>query len=454
MTPQELKKSILRNAVFGKLTTGNEWSDEGSDSIFRYLWEVTYWDKKFKNVDRKKQPKVISYSQVLAGDFSTIEDKNGDVFILSTGLYQGYTSESKLSAPPSVGEIVSIPGGGSPSVKYWKGKFVTADNRIATSRDTTILSNKFLYYYMISQVDYLDTLYRGTGLRHPEMALVLDMRIPVPSLSEQDLIVRRIEEFLPLIDRYELAFESLEQFNAHFPWEMQKSILQMAIQGKLVPQDASEGTGEELFSQIQCVKSNLIKEGKIKKERSIPDITEDELPFDIPDSWKWVRLPQIGELNRGRSQHRPRNDPSLYVDGIYPFIQTGEVAQNNFHISTYKVMYNDKGLAQSRLWPKGTLCMTIAANIGDVSILDFDACFPDSVVGFNAYPPLESNLFFLYGLMCYKPILDSMSHSTAQKNINIEILSSLAFPLPPLAEQKRIVAKLEEILPLCERLKK
>lgn len=85
--------------------------------------------------------------------------------------------------------------------------------------------------------------------------------------------------------------------------------------------------------------------------------------------------------------------------------------------------------------------------------MDFDACFPDSVVGFKAFRPIVSNEFFMYGMMCYKEILDKMSRSTAQKNINIDILSQIAFPLPPLAEQKRIVAKLEEVLPLCERLK-
>ena len=116
-------------------------------------------------------------------------------------------------------------------------------------------------------------------------------------------------------------------------------------------------------------------------------------------------------------------------------------------------MYNQEGVAQSRIWPAGTVCLTIAANIGDVAILDFDACFPDSVVGFNAYRPILSNEFFMYGLMCYKTILDKMSRSTAQKNINIDILSQIAFPLPPLVEQKRIVARLEELLPLCERLK-
>ena len=277
--------------------------------------------------------------------------------------------------------------------------------------------------------------------------------LPLPPLAEQKRIVAKIEELLPYLDRYEQAWSKLEQFNTRFPEDMKKSLLQYAIQGKLVEQRPEEGTAEELFAQIQEEKRRLIAEKKIKKEKNLPEITEDEKPFEIPESWKWVRLQQIGELSRGRSQKRPRNDPSLFVNGTVPFIQTGDVARANGHILCWSAMYNQEGVEQSRLWPSGTVCLTIAANIGDVAILDFDGCFPDSVVGFNAYKPIVSNEFFMYGLMCYKTILGKLSRSTAQKNINIEILSQIAFPLPPLSEQKRIVEKLEQLLPLCERLK-
>ena len=277
--------------------------------------------------------------------------------------------------------------------------------------------------------------------------------LPLPPLAEQKRIVAKIEELLPYLDRYEQTWSKLEQFNTRFPEDMKKSLLQYAIQGKLVEQRPEEGTAEELFAQIQEEKRRLIAEKKIKKEKNLPEITEDEKPFEIPESWKWVRLQQIGELSRGRSQKRPRNDPSLFVNGTVPFIQTGDVARANGHILCWSAMYNQEGVEQSRLWPSGTVCLTIAANIGDVAILDFDGCFPDSVVGFNAYKPIVSNEFFMYGLMCYKTILGKLSRSTAQKNINIEILSQIAFPLPPLSEQKRIVEKLEQLLPLCERLK-
>lgn len=232
--------------------------------------------------------------------------------------------------------------------------------------------------------------------------------------------------------------------------DLKNALLQEAVQGKLVPQIASEGNARDLLEEIRKEKAKLIKEGKLKKEKPLPELTEEEIPFDIPENWCWCRLPDIGEINRGRSKHRPRNDPFLYENGKIPFIQTGDVANANGIILETNTFYNEKGLEQSRLWKKGTICLTIAANIGDVAILNFDACFPDSVVGFNGFEQLSDNKYVMYALMCYKDLLDKLSHSTAQKNINLEILTTIPFPLPPLAEQKRIVAAIEKFIPLIE----
>ena len=245
--------------------------------------------------------------------------------------------------------------------------------------------------------------------------------------------------------------------------DLKNALLQEAVQGKLVPQIASEGNARDLLEEIRKEKLSHgldfanAKSGKrkSKKETALAgsnpcDITEDEIPFDIPENWCWCRLSDIGEINRGRSQHRPRNDISLYENGTIPFIQTGDVAKASGIILEPKIFYNEKGLSQSKLWKKGTICLTIAANIGDVAVLNFDACFPDSVVGFNGYEKVSDSKYVMYTLMWYKDLLDKLSHSTAQKNINLEILSKIAFPLPPLAEQKRIVAAIEKFMPLIE----
>lgn len=148
----------------------------------------------------------------------------------------------------------------------------------------------------------------------------------------------------------------------------------------------------------------------------------------------------------------PRRD-ILYDGGNIPLIQTGDVARANGVITQCSSFYNETGLAQSRLWKKGTLCLTIAANIADVALLGFDSCFPDSVVGINGYPPIESNHYFMYMLEAYQTILDGKATQSAQKNLNVDTILSVPFPLPPLAEQKRIVARVDELLKICDELK-
>jgi predicted GIY-YIG superfamily endonuclease len=164
----------------------------------------------------------------------------------------------------------------------------------------------------------------------------------------------------------------------------------------------------------------------------------------------WASLSHIGELNRGKSKHRPRNDPKLY-NGDYPFVQTGDIRYANKFISNYSQTYNEIGLKQSRLWPKGTLCITIAANIADTAILNFDACFPDSIVGF--IPNIASNIFFIeYFLRTAKENLERYAPATAQKNINLKILSELLIPLPPRIEQDKIVSELDRIFSVIDKL--
>ncbi|MCC8079773.1 MAG: restriction endonuclease subunit S [Oscillospiraceae bacterium] len=166
---------------------------------YKFLWELTFWDKKFNAVDRTKQPQIINYHYLLAADLFSLEQEFGDVFLLSTGEQTGWTTEEMAGDNLHEGEVVTIPWGKSRAVtdciKYYKGKFVTADNRIMTSRDTTVLSNKYLYYWIMSMGNVIDTFYRGSGIKHPDMAKVLDMRIPVPPIEVQREIVRILDNF-------------------------------------------------------------------------------------------------------------------------------------------------------------------------------------------------------------------------------------------------------------------
>jgi len=164
---------------------------------YKPIWSLTAWDKKFNGVDKEKQKNVISYKYYLSTDFAKVEKKNGNIKYISTGISgdDRYTTEELAGDYLAEGEVVCIPWGGTPNVKYHKGKFVTGDNRIATSLDINILSNKFLYYWMQSKINVISKFYRGSGIKHPSMKDVLDMNIAVPPLEVQCEIVHILDDF-------------------------------------------------------------------------------------------------------------------------------------------------------------------------------------------------------------------------------------------------------------------
>ena len=171
---------------------------------WKKMWELTAWDKKFQGVEKSMQSKIIPYTYLLAKDLFALAVPNGNIKLLSTGVQEGWTTEELAGDYLSEGEVVTIPWGKSPGaqnpVKYYKGKFVTGDNRIATSLDTNVLNNKFLYYWMYSNSDVIETFYRGAGIQHPSMFKVLTMPVPLLSISEQKRIVGILDTFTASID--------------------------------------------------------------------------------------------------------------------------------------------------------------------------------------------------------------------------------------------------------------
>jgi type I restriction enzyme S subunit len=157
------------------------------------------------------------------------------------------------------------------------------------------------------------------------------------------------------------------------------------------------------------------------------------------NNWSLKALSQLGDFKRGKSKHRPRNDKKLFENGMYPLVQTGEVSAANLYIRSHTAMYNEFGLKQSKLWPKNTLCITIAANIAETALLGYPMCFPDSIVGFNADPNESTELFMYYVFTYIKKSIQKSASGSIQDNINIEYLTSLNFRIPPKSYQDRIV---------------
>jgi type I restriction enzyme S subunit len=187
-------------------------------------------------------------------------------------------------------------------------------------------------------------------------------------------------------------------------------------------------TGEELDAEFS-------KRGKQYKEPTPADTTD--LP-ELPETWCWCLLPEVGYMNRGKSRHRPRNAQHLY-GGKYPFVQTGDIAQSNGRITSHHQTYSEAGLAQSKLWPEGTVCITIAANIASSAILTYPACFPDSVVGIITDKDLCPPEYVEFFIRTVRSELEQFAPATAQKNINIGILSNVVIPLAPRKEVDEIL---------------
>jgi type I restriction enzyme, S subunit len=159
----------------------------------------------------------------------------------------------------------------------------------------------------------------------------------------------------------------------------------------------------------------------------------------MENSWEYKRLTDLGSFSRGVSKHRPRNDLSLFKNGKYPFVQTGDVKRANLYINSNSEFYNEKGLSQSKLWPKGTLCITIAANIAETGILAYPMCFPDSIVGFTANKKVSSESFMYYIFEYLKQQIQNQASGSIQDNINIEYLTNLNLRVPEKKTQDKIV---------------
>lgn len=284
---------------------------------------------------------------------------------------------------------------------------------------------------------------------------ILPLEINLPSVKTQEVLVKKISSKIGSVNTISTEL----QHQSELIKKLRQSILQDAVQGKLITEKQKIKSGEsahELLKKIKAEKQKLIEQGKLKKEKELPPINPSEIPFELPQNWAWCRLGDVGVLKRGKSKHRPRNDNKLYQNGKYPLIQTGEVSRakyNNGLIKDINSYYNDFGLAQSELQKVGTLCITIAANIAEYGFLQFEACVPDSIVCFNSIDNFILK-YVSYFINISKDDLERYAPSTAQKNINLGILTELMFPLPPLSEQERIVAKVEELIKTCNELEK
>jgi type I restriction enzyme S subunit len=263
------------------------------------------------------------------------------------------------------------------------------------------LLREYLLFWLLADetCDRINATCTGARMPRAQMSDVLGFEIPVPPLAEQQRIVGLLDE----------AFEGLATAKANAQKNLQNA--------------------RALFeSHLQSV---FTQRGP---------------------GWEQKTLEEVATtFGRGKSKHRPRNEPKLY-GGKYPFIQTGDIRNADHFVTEYSQTYSEAGLAQSKLWPKGTICITIAANIAETAILGFDACFPDSVIGVVANPEEAKVGFIEYLLQSFKARIQALGKGSAQANINMGTFENERFPFPPVAEQRIIVAKLDALSEETTRL--
>ena len=331
------------------------------------------------------------------------------------------------------------------------------DGWLVISPPNDVFDKDYLYWSLSSGFAYTQFCGKVSGavVKNLNSDKVADSVFPLPPLAEQKRIVAKIEELLPLIDRYEKAWSKLEDFNKRFPVDMQKSLLQMAIQGKLVEQRPEEGTGEELYCQIQAEKQRLIKSGKIKKEKLLPEITEDEIPFEIPESWKWVRLGILCELVTSGS----RDWAKFYSDTGDMFLRMGNLSRNSFKLRLDKIQHvkiprTTEG--QRTSLQAGDLLFSITGEVGTLGLIPegFGKAYINQHTAMIRFLMSERNRYVPYLMLTdYAQKYYNGNQHGIKNSFRLDSIAFMPIPLPPLAEQKRIVATLEELLPLCERLK-
>lgn len=471
MNAQDLKNSILQLAVKGKLV--EQRAEEGTA---RELFEQIKLEKdqliKDKKIKKSKPlPEITedeipfeipeSWEWVRLGELISIESgkgltskdmKEGEIPVFGGNGITGYHNEALVNKETVVIGRVGFYCG---SVHLTPKEAWVTDNAFITTFPDKSIDTKYLIYILRHM--NLGKSHNATAQPVVSGKKIYPLLFPLPPLEEQHRIVAKIEEILPYIDQYDKAYTKLETFNKKFPEDMKKSILQMAMQGKLVEQLPEEGTADELYEQIVAEKAQLIKDGKIKKEKPLPEIAEDEIPFEIPSSWKWVYINEIAFVTKlAGFEYTKYMANSIMPYGEVPIVRAKNIKPNSFreNKSEFITMEISEKLSRCALDEKCVLMTFIGAGIGEVAVFDNirrNHLAPNVA---KIVPYVDINYFLMYYLMSavgQAQVFQYMKQ-TAQPSLSMEVIRKVLVPLPPLEEQQRIVAKIEELLPYCDQL--
>ena len=316
-----------------------------------------------------------------------------------------------------------------------------------------LLYKDFLYFAINSSVfkSQVDAEVQGITRKRTSLTKVKKYILPIPPLEEQKRIVAKIKKLMPLVDEYAESYNRLQKIDNEFEDKLKQSVLRYAMEGKLVKQDPSDEPASELIKKIENKKAELIKEGKIKKSKKLPAITDDEKPFDIPDSWEWVRLDTVLDVRDGT------HDTPKYVKNGIPLITSKNISNGHLDFSNIKYI-SEKDFTEINKRSnveKGDIIFAMIGSIGNPVIVDTDRKFGIKNVALlkNINHSLDMN-FVLHYLYLLENLWIKNASGAVQKFISLKKIRSSLIPFPPLEEQRRIVEKVEELQSSISNLSK
>lgn len=495
MTSQELKNSILHLAVQGKLVP-QEINDESATELLKrinkYRADAIAEGKLF--VDKKHTADVITEDDIpydlpsswIWVRFADIVAFNSgktparqDITCWSNGIvpwvsiadmvadgitYITKDKVSKQAITNCFAEKISPAGTMIMSFKLTIGKMsilgvdavhneaIISIFPTAETRDAEVLK-KYLFKILpvIAVMGDSKNAVKGKTLNATSIS---NLMIPLPPVAEQERIVEKVEELLPYIEKYDKAEKQLQKVNDEFPDKLRKSILQQAVQGKLTERHPDDEPASELLKRIREEKLKLISEGKMKKEKTLPPITDDEKTFEIPNTWEWARLDDVYSVGTGMTPLK--SNRSFYENGTIPWI-TSSLTSNRYidHAESYITEYALESNSLE-LYPENTLLIAMygqGKTRGQISELLISATINQACAALVAFSKRDTlNQYIYFYFQYYYESLRKKAEGSSQPNLNLTKIRECVIPVPPLAEQKRIVARIEEIFAVCDKL--
>ena len=469
MKSEDLKKSILQYAMQGKLVAQDPNDEPASELLKRIKTEKEQLIKEGKIKKEKLLPPITQdeipydlpqgWQWVRLGGICKLEQgtKVNNVRLpLLNARYLRYRTDKQILSDGQLVQknnyIILVDGENSGEVfKVFEDGIMGSTFKLLSINSSVNID--FILYILKYYQDIFRYSKKGAAIPHLDKELFKNIVIGVPPLAEQKRIVEKLEEILPLVDKYGKNEEILSEMNQKLPKQIRQSILQYAVQGKLVEQNPQDEPASELLKRIKAEKEQLIKEGKIKKEKPLPPITQDEIPYDLPQGWQWVRLGEYTDIGTGTT---PSTTNTNYYQGNIPWITSSSTGKK-FIDSADKLItqeaINDYNL---RIYPINTLIIALygqGKTRGQISELLIPSAINQACAAINSINQnyLLNSYIKLVFQKQYEEIR-TLAAGCAQPNLNVGKIKNTLLPIPPLAEQKRIVAKVEELLNLVNKL--